>query len=248
MRISMEDVTVDFGNPEVRVLEGVSLTVGEGEHVALLGPSGSGKTTLLRLMLGAVRPSAGSCRVGGFDPFGPAEEVSRLRRRTGCIRQRDDLVTGLTARTNALMATTPDWKLGDWLSLLRGKVPRSYQAPLMALARHHGVERHLDARVEKLSGGQRQRIALVRALLHGPSLLLADEPTSGLDPRNGALVIDGVLESSRTLVLATHDLSVAARFPRVVALRDGRVVHDGAAPGKGTLDKIYAPEEEPACV
>lgn len=247
MDISLQNVTIDFDNPKARVLDGVTLTIQEGERVALLGPSGSGKTTLLRLMLGAVRPCAGEARVGGRDPFGSPEDLRWLRRRTGCVRQRDDLVTGLTGRTNALMATTPDWTFGDWLSVMRGRVPRRYSQALSALSHRYGIESCLSSHVENLSGGQRQRVALVRALLNQPQLLLADEPTSGLDPRNTAVVIDGMLEGARTVVAATHDLAVAERFLRVVALRDGCVTYDGPPPDKDVLEGIYAAAEVPAC-
>ncbi|MGH3309773.1 MAG: ATP-binding cassette domain-containing protein [Streptomyces sp.] len=248
MDVSVHHVTVEFDNPAVRVLGEVSLTIEAGEHVALLGPSGSGKTTLLRLLLGAVELPAGKVRVGGRNPLGSPDEVSWLRRRTGCVRQRDDLIAVLTGRTNALMSTTPQWRPADWLALARGRAPRRYSAALQLLAQHYGVEDCLPAQVQKLSGGQRQRIALVRALLHQPQLLLADEATAGLDPHNTDIVIDGVLESTRTVIAATHDLSVAARFPRVVALRDGGIQYDGPPPGQDILDGIYAPGEVPACV
>lgn len=247
MDISLRNITIDFDHPKARVLDGVTLAIEEGERVALLGPSGSGKTTLLRLMLGAVHPSAGEVRLGGRNPFGSAGDLAELRRRTGCVRQRDDLVTGLTGRTNALMATTSDWKLSDWFSVIRGRTPRRYSQPLAVLAERYGIEPWLASPVKNLSGGQRQRVALVRALLNQPSLLLADEPTSGLDPRNTSVVIDGMLEGTRTVVMATHDLGVAERFHRVIALRDGCVTYDGPPPAQDILDRIYAAAEEPAC-
>lgn len=247
MDISLRNITIDFDQPKVRVLDGVTLAIEEGERVALLGPSGSGKTTLLRLMLGAVHPSAGDVRMGGRNPFGTADDLAQLRRRTGCVRQRDDLVAGLTGRTNALMATTSHWKLGDWFSVMRGRAPRRYSQTLAALAERYGIETCLTSPVRNLSGGQRQRVALVRALLNQPSLLLADEPTSGLDPRNTSVVIDGMLEGTRTVVTATHDLAVADRFDRVIALREGCVTYDGPPPDQDILDRIYAAAEEPAC-
>jgi ABC-type multidrug transport system ATPase subunit len=244
VRIEVRNVTVDFKNPRLQALRGVDLRIEEGERVALLGPSGSGKTTLLRLLLGAVRPTCGTARVGGLDPFGAADEIARLRRRTGCVRQRDDLVGGVTARTNALTATAAEWRLGDWLAVLRGRAPRRYADRLDALARRYGIETCMSTRVDRLSGGQRQRVALVRALLTDPRLLLADEPTTGLDPRNVELVVDAVRDSgSRTVLITTHDLDVAGRFSRVVALRGGRVVYDGPPPAGEALKRIYCEPE-----
>src|SRR6266508_1921145 len=120
MRLELAGVTVDFPAQGVRALADVDLVVEEGEQVALLGPSGSGKTTLLRLLVGAVRPNAGRVRVESLDPFGTPEELRRLRRATGIVWQRDDLVPGLSARINALMATAPTWRARDWLTVLRG--------------------------------------------------------------------------------------------------------------------------------
>jgi ABC-type phosphate/phosphonate transport system ATPase subunit len=240
MRLELAGVTVDFPAQGIRALAAVDLVVEEGEQVALLGPSGSGKTTLLRLLVGAVRPSAGRVRVGNLDPFGPREELCRLRRATGVVWQRDDLVPGLSARTNALMATAPTWRARDWLSVLRGGVPARHADRLAALCRRHGVDACLPARVEQLSGGQRERIALVRALLPHPRLLLADEPTTGLDPPTAAAAVEALQGAdAATLVLSTHDLSIARRFPRIVALRKGRVSFDGPGLRRGDVERIY---------
>ena len=157
MRLELAGVTVDFPAQGIRALADVDLLVEPGEQVALLGPSGSGKTTLLRLLVGAVRPSAGRVRVGSLDPFGPREELSRLRRVTGVVWQRDDLVPGLSARTNALMATAPTWRAGDWLTVLRGGVParhadRSAQQRLTRTERElAGIERIHDRATDRLA-------------------------------------------------------------------------------------------------
>jgi ABC-type phosphate/phosphonate transport system ATPase subunit len=208
-------------------LADVDLRLQAGARVALLGPSGSGKSTLLRAILGAV-PARGQLSVDGLNPYGRRSEREAIRRRTGLARQGGDLVLGLSGRVNALAGTAATWTLRDWLRVVRGGVPARYQARFGALVAHHGLEECLDARADTLSGGQRQRVAIVRALLSEPELLLADEPTAGLDPVTGATAIDAILASgARTIVVATHDLAVAARFPRVLALRTGRIVHDG---------------------
>lgn len=238
--ISVKGLTVDFTGRGVRAVDDVDLRVIAGEQVALLGRSGAGKSTLLRALLGAVRPAAGQVRIAGRDPFGPAGEVRTLQRSTGVIRQGNDLVLLLTARLNALMGTAPDWRLRDWATVARGGAPARWAGRLDALAREHGIAEALDARVRDLSGGQRQRVALCRALLPGPSLLLADEPTTGLDPGTARGVI-GALRGAQdvTLVVATHDLAVARAFPRVVALRDGAVAYDGNDFDEGVAEAVY---------
>lgn len=238
--ITVEALTVDFPSRGVRAVDDLDLRVAAGEQVALLGRSGAGKSTLLRALLGAVRPAAGHVRIGGRDPFGAAEEVAALRRSTGVIRQGNDLVPLVSARVNALAGTTPDWRLGDWARVLRGRVPPRWAQRLDALATQHGIAGALDARVRDLSGGQRQRVALCRALLPGPDLLLADEPTAGLDPATATGVVDALRGTAGvTLVVATHDLAVARAFPRVVALRDGAVVYDGADFDERAAEDVY---------
>ncbi|MFI6510315.1 phosphonate ABC transporter ATP-binding protein [Streptosporangium sp. NPDC050855] len=221
------------------VLDDVSLTVADGEQIALLGPSGAGKTTLLRAVVGAVRPLRGSVRVGGLDPFGHRSALTRLRRTIGCVRQRDDLVAGLTARTNILAAAAHQWRLIDWATVLVGSVPRRFAGRLEELARLHDIESLLANRVEHLSGGERQRVALARALLIRPRLLLADECTSGLDPVRAAVALDHLQASGATLLATTHDLNVAGRFERVVALKDGKIVFDGKPPDVDEVERIY---------
>ncbi|HWB71552.1 MAG TPA: ATP-binding cassette domain-containing protein [Egibacteraceae bacterium] len=239
MDVRIRALTVDFPSRGVRALDGVDLAVAEGERVALLGPSGAGKTTLLRAILAAVRPATGSIRVGGADPFSSAQ-VRHIRRSTGMLRQGTDLVNGVSARTNALMGTVPGWGARGWLAVLRGRTPAAYAGRLQTLAERHGLSDCLAARVEQLSGGQRQRVALVRALLPAPRLLLADEPTSGLDVRTAATAVASLLAAdAATVLVATHDLDVARDFPRVVALRAGRVVYDGPGLDEATVERIY---------
>ncbi|MEV4711636.1 ATP-binding cassette domain-containing protein [Micromonospora sp. NPDC049374] len=240
MDIRLTEVTVALDPHRPPVLVGVDLGVGEGEQVALLGPSGAGKSTLLRVVLGAVPPIAGQVRVGGLDPYGRSADATRIRRATGIVRQRDDLVRGLSARTNILMGQSHHWRLTDWLVVLRGRTPHRHAAQLGALARKHEVEDFLDVPIEQLSGGQRQRVALVRALLSNPRLLLADESTSGLDPRRAAEALADLRRADgATLVVTTHDLAVARQFPRIIALRDGHVVFDGTTLADGTVHDIY---------
>lgn len=238
--IEVDRLTVTFPARGVHALRGVSLTVGAGERVALVGPSGSGKTTLLRALLAAVPAAGGSVRVGGVDPAAVRADARRVRRMTGTIRQGDDLVRGLTARVNIAVGALAGWRLRDWPRLLAGRAPASLEGRIVELAVRHGIADCLDARVESLSGGQRQRVAVCRALVGRPALLLADEPTTGLDPVTSAVVLDALDEDRAvTALLATHDPEVIARCDRMIALKDGLLVHDGRVLGNADLAPIY---------
>jgi ABC-type phosphate/phosphonate transport system ATPase subunit len=237
MRVELHDVSVTLsGRP---VLDAIDLTFHDGEQVAVLGPSGAGKTTMLRVIVGAVAPYRGEVRVDGADPFESRATLMRLRRSIGCIRQRDDLIHGLSARTNILVSVSYEWRLRDWSSVLFGNVPRRFGDQLSEIARRHEIEDVLTAPVDRLSGGQRQRVAVARALFGEPRLLLADEATSGLDPVRASRVLDDLRRAGATLIATTHDLTIARRFPRVIALRDGAVAFDGDLADAPDLRQIY---------
>jgi len=218
-------------------LVGLDLDVAPGEAVVVLGRSGAGKTTLLHALLGAGPRTAGSVAVAGRDPYDAAQRRA-VRRSAGLVLQGGDLVPGLRARTAAVTGSSHLLGGAGWWALARGRTPPALAGRLHELAGEQGVGHLLDRRVAELSGGERQRVALVRALLGRPALLLADEPTAGLDPAAAGAAVDALQASGTTLVVTTHDAGVAARFPRVVALREGRVVHDGAPPAD--LRSLYA--------
>jgi len=220
-------------------LHEVSLVAEPGEQLVVLGRSGAGKTTLLHALLGAGPREAGTVRVGGLDPYDPAQRL-RVRRSTGLVLQGGDLVPRVRARTAALSGSSHLFGAAGWWALARGRVPAPLAPRLAQLAGEQGVEQLLDRPVAALSGGERQRVALVRALLGGPGLLLADEPTAGLDPASADAAVSALLAQRATLVVTTHDPLVAARFPRVVALRDGQVVHDGGALSAVQAEQLYA--------
>lgn len=237
--VDVHDLRVDLPGHGARALDGVTLRIRAGEQVALLGPSGAGKTTLVRALLGAVRPTSGAVSVGGTDPAGSRADLRAVRRRVGLVRQGGDLVPSLSARANALAGVSHELGPAAWLTLARGRVPASHAARLAALADEHGLAPLLDVPAGRLSGGQRQRVALLRALLGRPGLLLADEPTAGLDPGTAARALAALRAAPVTLLVATHDLAVARAFGRVLALRAGRVVHDGAGFDADDAEDLY---------
>ena len=217
---------------ELTVLDAVSLGIGAGETVSVAGRSGSGKSTLLHIAAGIETPSEGTVRLGGQDLAGlPDPERSRLRGRfVGLVFQFFHLVPYLSVRENVLLPARIAGvrKATD----VRG-VSRDVGLVADGLLAAVGLERRTGEPARRLSGGEMQRTAIARALLLGPALLLADEPTGNLDARGAQVVADLlfrlVRERGAALVLATHDLELAARATTRLRLRGGRLSADGAA-------------------
>jgi putative ABC transport system ATP-binding protein len=217
--ISARDLVRSFEDGRVRALDGVSFDVERGETLAVMGPSGSGKTTLLNLLGALDRPTAGRLSIAG-EEVDAGSDLDRLRaREIGFIFQLHNLIPTLSARENVE------------LPMMGLRVPRGERRRRSTeLLERVGLGERLDFSVKKLSGGERQRVAVARSLANRPQILLGDEPTGSLDSRTGAEVIDLLLELRRerglTVVLVTHDASVAARMARTLELRDGRVRSD----------------------
>jgi putative ABC transport system ATP-binding protein len=205
----------------VTALDEVTLSIFPGESVAVTGPSGCGKSTLLGLIAGLDVPTTGTVTIGDrVISSMDAEERARARRHDlGLVFQSDNLLPYLTATENV----SAQIALGDRV----GAYARSVEMLVAS-----GLAGEVDALPDQLSGGQRQRVAVARALAHHPKLIVADEPTGSLDPLNATAVVDLLLSAQRasgaTLVLVTHEASVADRLQRVVSLRDGRPTGDSA--------------------
>ena len=205
------------GAHDVQALNDVNITVGKGEFVALLGASGSGKSTLLHLLGAVDLPTAGKVYIDGEDIYEKREEELAVfrRRKLGFVFQFYNLIPVLNAEENILLPLQLDGQLPD----------REYLEDLLC---HFNLQDRRNFLPNQLSGGQQQRVAVARALIHKPSLILADEPTGNLDTRNSreiiSLMTSCVRRYGQTMVLITHDPSIAAQADRVIMIEDGRIM------------------------
>jgi putative ABC transport system ATP-binding protein len=223
--LELEAVTMTYGaQPPVPALRGVSLTVRQGELVAIVGPSGSGKTTLLHVIGTLERPTSGTVRIDGVDVAGLGDpELAALRAlNIGFVFQQFFLAEHSTALEN----------VADGL-LYAGVGPTARRERASAALAAVGLGQRELFRPSKLSGGERQRVAIARALVGRPAIVLADEPTGNLDSASGASILELLWElnagEGATIIVITHDRDLAARLPRQVQLLDGRIVRDNVA-------------------
>jgi len=218
--------TYDSSGTKVLALRGIDLSVERGEFVAIIGPSGCGKSTLLNLLAGLDRPTAGQVWLDGERIDAMSEkQLARLRRRKiGFVFQFFNLVPSLTAAENVELPL-----------LLAGRGRRSARRSAKELLGELGLTDRYRAAPTQLSGGQQQRVALARALANAPDVVLADEPTGNLDSAAAREVL-GLFHDARdrgqTLLMVTHDASVASAADRVITLRDGLIADEAqlAAP------------------
>ena len=205
------------GDTQVKALDGVDLTVENGEFVAIVGTSGSGKSTLLHMLGGLDRPTGGSVLVEGRDIFALKDEELTIfrRRKIGFVFQSYNLVPVLSVYDNIILP----------IQLDGGRVDEAYVKQVIEAL---GLEQKLDRLPSQLSGGQQQRVAIARALATKPAILLADEPTGNLDSRTSQDVLSLMKTTgqkfAQTMVMITHNEEIAQLADRIVRIEDGRIV------------------------
>ena len=242
--LALKDVTVSFGG--TTALDSVTLAVEPEERLAVVGASGAGKTTLFKVLTRAVALQKGQTIVDGRDLYALSKkELKGVRRRIGSIHQAYNLVPQLPAGANAALGEVGG--MGAWETLrtfLTGPDDVLASRVTEALVRV-GVGEKANARTVDLSGGQQQRVAVARILVQRPDLVLADEPFAAVDVVTAERIFEALLNLNRdgmTLLVNLHDVELARRFPRVVALREGRVAFDGPPEqlSNEALNRIYA--------
>lgn len=233
MIYSLQGVAKSYGTRlgAVQSLLDLTFHVRAGERVALIGPSGAGKTTLFRLLNATLRPTHGVLKFEDRDVGSMSgRDLRAMRQRIGTIYQQHHLVPSLSALENTLCGRLGQWSL---FHTVRTAIRPSAADRAAALAALESVELtdKVETRADELSGGQQQRLAIARVLMQNPDVILADEPFASLDPAltdSVAALLLGVTEQlHRTLVVTLHDVDMAMRyFPRIIALREGRVMFD----------------------
>ena len=219
--LRVENLTKVYGKGEneVRALDGVSFSVEKGAFVAVIGPSGSGKSTLLHILGGVDRPTGGKVFMDGKDVYAQDEEQLAIfrRRQVGLIYQFYNLIPVLNVTENITLPVLMDGQ----------KINQNRLAELMTILKLTGRENHLP---NQLSGGQQQRVSIGRALMNAPAVVLADEPTGNLDSRSSREIVELLKVSNekygQTLLVITHDESIALQADRILSIEDGKITRD----------------------
>lgn len=219
--LRVENLTKVYGTGEnqVRALDGVSFSVDKGQFVAIIGPSGSGKSTLLHILGGVDRPTSGKVYMNGQDVYKRNEDQLAIfrRREVGLIYQFYNLIPVLNVTENITLPVLMDGR----------KVNQERLQEMLQTLGLQGREKHLP---NQLSGGQQQRVSIGRALMNAPAVVLADEPTGNFDSKNSQDIVDLLKYSNRrfeqTLIVITHDESIALQADRILAIEDGKITRD----------------------
>ena len=212
--------TYRVGDQEIHALDGIDLRIEEGEYLAIIGPSGSGKSTLMHLLGCLDTPTEGRMSVCGTDlSRASADELARMRNREiGFVFQSFNLLPRLDVVSNIELPLT-----------YSGIPARERRKRATEAARRVGLGDRLANRPTQLSGGQCQRVAIARALVNNPRIVFGDEPTGNLDSATGRNILEIFKElhaSGKTIILVTHDSSIASQAGRVIELRDGRIARE----------------------
>ncbi len=219
--LEVKNVTKQYGEGEARVvaLDGVSLSAGKGDFIAIMGPSGCGKSTLLNVIGGLERLSTGEVELEGerIDNLDENQFVGTRRGKIAYVFQQFHLLSSLTAIENVM------------LPLVLAGNNTDHRDEAMQILKKVGLEKRAAHRPSQLSGGEQQRVAIARALVSNPSLLLADEPTGNMDQKTSKEILEmftRLNQEGQTIIIVTHDPAVARLAGRIVFLQDGRVVED----------------------
>ena len=219
LRVEHLSKTYGQGENEVQALDDVSFSVEKGQFVAIIGPSGSGKSTLLHILGGVDRPTSGKVFLEGQDVFAQNEDQLAIfrRRQVGLIYQFYNLIPVLNVTENVTLPVLMDGR----------KVNKKRLEDLLTTLNLNGREKHLP---NQLSGGQQQRVSIGRALMNSPAVVLADEPTGNLDSKNSQEIVELLKLSNaqygQTLIVITHDESIALQADRIITIEDGRITRD----------------------
>ncbi len=220
--LEIKNLSKTYGNGDtsVKALDSVSFSVEKGEFVAIIGPSGSGKSTLLHILGGVDTPTSGNVIIDGTDISKLDETALAIfrRRQIGLIYQFYNLIPILTVEENMTLPL-----------LLDGKKPDKNM--IAELSQTLGLSNRMSFLPNQLSGGQQQRVSIGRALINNPALMLADEPTGNLDSKNSHEIISLLRrfnrEHGQTVIIITHDESIALSADRTIAIVDGKIIRDG---------------------
>ena len=217
--IQFNNVSLSYGDiaEEVEVLKSISFSIDSNEVVSIVGPSGSGKTSIIMLASGLENATKGSIKINGDEIVGLKEkELSEVRRKNiGIVFQSFYLIPNLTALENVLLSLEANQQYG-------------LEKDAENLLTEFGLSHRMHHLPSELSGGEQQRVAIARALINKPKIILADEPTGNLDSANSESMIDLLFDytkkSNTSLVMVTHDSSIAKRCDRIIEIRDGQIV------------------------
>lgn len=221
--IDIKNITKTYNDSEVQVhaVNGVDLSINEGEFAAIVGPSGSGKTTLLNILGGLDTPTSGEIIIGGtnISELKGSRLIDFRLNNIGFVFQAYNLIPVLTAKENT-----------EFIMQMQGVPKKQRDSRVKELLTEVGLGDRLDSRPNKLSGGQQQRVAVARALASKPKFILADEPTANLDSKSTENLLDIMeklnKEEKITFIFSTHDARVVKKARRVITLEDGKILND----------------------